>query len=76
MTVDHDHVVRRICDARDWAQYVHDTLDRDEPHEPGKQKLLEGMTSPDELRALQDESRGLAERLRRLAERLMSVGVR
>ena len=75
MTVDRDHVVRRLCDARDWAQYVHDTLAQDEPHEPGKQKLLEGMADPDELRALQAESRDLAERLRTLAERLMSVSV-
>ncbi len=75
MSVDRDHVVRRLCDARDWAQYVHDTLTQDEAHEAGKQKLLEGMTEADELRVLQAESRDLADRLRKLAERLLSVGV-
>lgn len=75
MTVDRDHVVRRLCDARDWAQYVHDTLAHDEAHEPGKQRLLERLTDAAELHALQAESRDLADRLRKLAERLMSVGV-
>ncbi len=73
--VDRDHVVRRLCDARDWAQYVRDTLTRDEPHEPGKQERLEGMTDAGELRVLQARSRDLADRLRDLAERLMSQPV-
>lgn len=75
MTIDRCHVVRRLCDARDWAQYIHDTLSQDEPHEPGKQALLEGMTDPDELRALRDASRALAERLRALAKGLLAESV-
>lgn len=75
MSIDREHVVRRLCDARDWAQYVRDTLTQDEAHEPGKQKLLEGLADAGELRALQAQSRDLADRLRTLAERLMSVGV-
>lgn len=70
-----DHVVRRLCDARDWAQYVHDTLTQDEPHESGKQALLEGMADDDELRLLQSQSRELADRLRRLSERFLSQPV-
>jgi hypothetical protein len=73
--IDRDHVVRRLCDARDWAVYVHDTLTQDERHEPGKQKVLEGMTDADELRVLQAESRALAERIRSLTERLMAQPV-
>jgi hypothetical protein len=75
MSIDRDHVLRRLCDARDWARYVHDTLTLDEAHEPGKQALLEAMTAPEELRALQAESRALADRLRLLADRLLSVQV-
>jgi hypothetical protein len=75
MPVDRDHVLRRLCDARDWAQYVHDTLTLDEAHEAGKQRVLEGMTAPEELRALQAESRALADRLRLLADRFLSVQV-
>lgn len=75
-TVDRDHVLRRLCDARDWALYVRDTLTRDEPHETGKQRLLEGMADPAELRALQALSRDLSEGLRKVAERLLAVPAR
>lgn len=70
MTVDRDHVARRLCDAREWALYIHAALTRDERYEPGKQELLEALADAPELRALQDESRVLAGRLDALVGRL------
>lgn len=70
MRIDRDHVVRRLCDAREWALYVQAGLTQDERYEPGKQELLEGLADPAELRALQDASRELADRLGALVEQL------
>ena len=70
MEVDARHVVRRLAELRDWAEYVHESLVRDQPYEAGKLERLSQMAREDELHVLRTSSFFLAQRLRELLARV------
>jgi hypothetical protein len=70
--VDAGHVVRRLAELRDWVEYVHESLVRDQPYEIGKLQRLSELLREDELKELRVSSYFLA---RRLSELLARVAV-
>ena len=71
MAVDALHVVRRLTELRDWAEYVHESLVRDQPYEEGKLQALLELAPANELEELRASSFFLARRLNAL---LVSIG--
>ena len=57
------HVARRLDELRGWADYIVESLTRDQRYEAGKIEVLERLLDRHELRELRDLARTLAERL-------------
>ena len=70
MVVDARHVVRRLAELRDWAEYVHESLMRDQPYEEGKIEALLELAPANELEELRASSFFLARRLSALLARV------
>ena len=70
MAVDARHVVRRLAELRDWADYLHESLVRDQPYEPGKLERLAELADENELKAIQAASYFLSKRLSGLLARV------
>ena len=68
--VDARHVVRRLAELRDWVEYVHESLVRDQPYEIGKLQRLSELLREDELKELRVSSYLLARRLSELVARV------
>ena len=64
-----DHVVKRLKELRDWADYIVQSLSADQPYERGKMDLLKQVVGLEDLDDLRNEARSLAERLDRLVAR-------
>ena len=64
-----DHVVKRLKELRDWADYIVQSLSADQPYERGKMDLLKQVVGLEDLDDLREEARSLAERLDRLVAR-------
>ena len=70
MAVDARHVVRRLAELRDWAEYVHESLMTDQPYEDGKLRRLSELANAEELRTIQAASYFLSRRLSALLARV------
>jgi hypothetical protein len=70
MAVDARHVVRRLAELRDWAEYVHESLMTDQPYEDGKLQRLSELANAEELRTIQAASYFLSRRLSALLARV------
>ena len=44
VVADREHVVKRLKELRDWADYIVQSLSSDQPYEQGKLDLLRPMT--------------------------------
>lgn len=64
-----EHVVKRLKELRDWADYIVQSLSTDQPYERGKMDLLPQVVGPEDLHDLREEARTLAERLERAVSR-------
>jgi hypothetical protein len=71
--VDRDYVERQLNELMNWADYLHLTLTMDQPHEPGKLRLLEALAPELELDQLRFELRTVRYRLENLAANLNRV---
>lgn len=68
----HEHVVARLKELRDWADYIRESLAVDQSWETGKVKLMESLFGPEAVEDVREEARALAERLEKLLERAES----
>jgi hypothetical protein len=68
--VDRDYVKRRLQELKDWADFIHLSLTLDQPHEPGKLRLLEALAPREELDKLRFELRTVRYRLENMAANL------
>jgi hypothetical protein len=65
-----DHVVKRLKELRDWADYIVQSLSADQPYERGKMDLLKQVVGLDDLDSLREEAESLASRLDRAVSRI------
>lgn len=63
------HVARRIEELRGWADYIVESLTRDQRYESGKTEILERLLDEKELGELRELARALADRLSRIRVR-------
>jgi hypothetical protein len=70
---DRVHVLQRLRDLRDWARFIHDSVNADQSFESGKRDLLEAYMGEEYLREFDSDSSGLADRLDRIIERIEST---
>jgi hypothetical protein len=63
------HVAKRLQELRGWADYIVESLTRDQRYESGKMELLERLLDERELRDLRDLAASLADRLNRIRVR-------
>jgi hypothetical protein len=64
------HLLKRMMEIRDWADYIEQTVTRDQPFETGKFRLLIELADPKVLREVQDRVRVLQISINRLIESL------
>ena len=69
VVADREHVVKRLKELRDWADYIVQSLSSDQPYEQGKLDLLRQMTGAEDLADAREEARAVADRLGRLVQR-------
>ncbi len=69
VVADREHVVKRLKELRDWADYIAQSLSSDQPYEQGKLDLLRQMVGAEDLTDAREEARALADRLERLVQR-------
>ncbi|HZF00081.1 MAG TPA: hypothetical protein VE981_23935 [Planctomycetota bacterium] len=70
VTASPQHVVQRLRELRAWADYIVDSLVRDQPYESGKIALLGQLTGEDSLREIRRLAWDLREKLDQAAVRL------
>jgi hypothetical protein len=68
--IDREYLKGRLTELKDWADYLHLSLTLDQPHEPGKLRLLEALASREELEKLRFELRTVRYRLENMAANL------
>jgi hypothetical protein len=68
-----EHILKRLMELRDWADYIVQSLSTDQAYERGKFDLLKQMVGPDDLAGARNEARALADRLEQLTARLTSI---
>ena len=64
-----DHVVKRLKELRDWADYIVQSLSADQPYEQGKLDILKQVVGAEDLADAREEAKALADRLERLVAR-------
>jgi hypothetical protein len=64
------HVLKRMMELRDWAEYIEQSVTRDQPFETGKFKILMELADPRLLREVQDRARILQISISRVIEAL------
>ena len=69
VTANREHVVKRLKELRDWADYIVQSLSADQPYERGKMDLLKEVVGLDDLHDLREGARSLAESLDRTVTR-------
>ena len=78
VAVNDEHVVKRLRELRDWAEYIVQSLSTDQAYERGKLELLRRMIGNEDLDGACTEARSLLDHLERLVSRtgLAPAGVR
>jgi len=64
------HLLKRMMELRDWAEFIEASVTRDQSFEIGKYRLLMELADPRALRDVQDRSKVLLIALNRLIEGL------
>jgi hypothetical protein len=70
MIITQDHGVRRLKELRGWADYIVESLTRDQCYEPGKVKQLEELVDSKDLEDLRVQASSLRDRLEALIARV------
>ena len=63
MVITQDHGVRRLKELRGWADYIVESLTRDQCYEPGKVRQLEDLVYSKDLHDLREQASSLRDRL-------------
>jgi hypothetical protein len=75
VAVNNEHVVKRLKELRDWADYIVQSLSADQAYERGKLDLLRRMVGNEDLADACIEAKALADRLEQLVSRTEPVPV-
>jgi hypothetical protein len=73
--VNHTHLLKRMMELRDWAEYIETSVTTDQSYEVGKQKLLHEFVEPRLLQDVQARARVLQVGINRVIERLRQGAV-
>jgi len=63
MKINEEHVARRLKELLGWADYIVESLLRDQSYEPGKKDVLERVVGIEALKELRDRAWSLREKM-------------
>lgn len=72
---DRVHVLQRLRDLRDWARFIHESINEDQAWESGKRGLLHAYMGEEFLRAFDVDSASIADRLDQIIDRIEASAV-
>lgn len=75
VAVNHTHLLKRMMELRDWAEYIETSVTKDQSYEVGKQALLSDLVEPRLLQDVQARARVLQVGINRVIERLKQTAV-
>ena len=75
VVINQTHLLKRMMELRDWAEYIETSVTRDQSYEVGKQKLLTEFVEPRLLQDVQARARVLQVGINRVIERLKQASV-
>jgi len=75
VAVNSTHLLKRMMELRDWAEYIEMSVTKDQSYEIGKQALLSELVEPRLLQDVQARARILQVGINRVIERLRKTAV-
>lgn len=75
VVINHTHLLKRMMELRDWAEYIEMSVTKDQSYEVGKQRLLSEFVEPRLLQDVQARARVLQVGINRVIERLKQATI-